>query len=303
MSKITVDGIEISIVSQEEEDYINLTDMINEDGQNHIGNWMRNRNTIEYLGIWESTKNMEHFKPIEFDGLRKEAGLNSFTMTPKKWNEITGGKCIYSRPGKNGGTYAHRDIAFHFAMWLSPAFHFALVTEFQRLKTEEADRLNSGWDYRRLLAKTNYSIHTDAIKEHIIPDLTEDQAKYAYPNEADILNVALFGLTAKQWKERNPKEFAAGLNMRDLADVHQLIVLSNLENNNAYLISKGMPQRDRLLELRKNAIAQLKSLRNSSYTIDKIKSPYKAISTPKAAIKSGNSVLDDAMEKSLKSKK
>lgn len=276
MSKIIVNSTEISIVSQNEEDYINITDMVKgEEGSDHIRNWMRNRNTIEYLGIWEASKNVENFKGVEFDRLRKEAGLNSFNMTPKKWNDLTGGVGIYSKAGKRGGTYAHRDIAFHFAMWLSPAFHLALVNEFQRLKKEEAERLSSGWDYRRFLSKTNYAIHTDAIKEHIIPELTEEQAKYVYANEADMLNVALFGLTAKQWKESNGNHAESGLNMRDLADVHQLIVLSNLENNNAYLISKGMPQRERLLELRKNAIAQLKSLRKSSYTLDKIQSPFK----------------------------
>ncbi|MES2426304.1 MAG: KilA-N domain-containing protein [Bacteroidota bacterium] len=284
MSKIIVDGKEISIITQSDKDYINLTDMLkNEESSDHIRNWMRNRNTIEYLGLWENANNGENFKGVEFDRLRNLSGLNSFNMTPQKWNAETSGIGIYSRPGKNGGTYAHRDIAFHFAMWLSPAFHLALVTEFQRLKKEEAERLSSGWDYRRFLSKTNYAIHTDAIKSHIIPELTEEQAKYVYQSEADLLNVALFGLTAKQWKEQNQQHYLDGLNMRDLADVHELIVLSNLENNNAYLISKGMPQRERLLELRKNAVSQLTSLRKSSYTLSKIQSPFKNISSTRVS--------------------
>lgn len=305
MSKIIVDGKEISIITQSEKDYINLTDMLkNEESSDHIRNWMRNRSTIEYLGLWENANNGEIFKGVEFDRLRNQSGSNSFNMTPQKWNFETSGIGIYSRPGKNGGTYAHRDIAFHFAMWLSPAFHLALVTEFQRLKKEEAERLNSGWDFRRFLSKTNYTIHTDAIKSHIIPELTEEQAKYVYQNEADLLNVALFGLTAKQWKEQNYQHHLDGLNMRDLADVHELIVLSNLENNNAYLISKGMPQRERLLELRKNAVFQLASLRKSNYNLPKIESPFKKISspgTPSSFIKSNRDDDSDAgINKGLK---
>lgn len=160
-------------------------------------------------------------------------------------------------------------------MWISPEFKLLLITEYQTLKQAEADRINTGWDYRRFLSKTNYIIHTDAIKQHILPELTEDQAKYAYANEADMLNVALFGLTAKQWQQKYPKEHLKGLNMRDFADVHELIVLTNLENNNAYLVSKKMPQGERLLELRNNAVSQLSSLRNSSYTLARIESPFK----------------------------
>jgi len=184
-----------------------------------------------------------------------------------------------SKTGRYGGTYAHKDIAFEFSMWISPEFKLLLITEFQRLKDQEAERIASGWDYRRFLSKTNYSIHTDAIKDYIIPELTEDQAKFVYQNEADLLNVALFGLTAKQWREKYPQHHLQGLNMRDLADVHQLIVLSNLEGINAMLIKNGINQSMRLLELRKVAIQQLTSLRKSGYTIDKIQSPFKTISS------------------------
>lgn len=278
MSKIHVSGVDITIVSLNDQDYISLTDMVRgEDGSDHIRNWMRNRNTIEYLGLWETINNPDNFKGVEFDRLRKEAGLNSFNMTPKKWMELTGGVGIQSKSGKNGGTYAHRDIAFHFGMWISPEFNLLLVTEFQRLKKEEADRLESGWDFRRLLSKTNYTIHTDAIKQHIIPELTEEQAKFAYATEGDLLNVALFGMTAKQWQQQYPQDHAKGLNMRAFADVHQLIILTNLESNNAFLISKKMPQRERLLELRKIAVSQLQSLRTSRYTLAKIQSPFKHI--------------------------
>jgi hypothetical protein len=282
MSKINVGGIEINIVSENKEDFINLTNMVKENSQSHIANWMRNRDTIEYLGIWESTKNTDTFKPLEFDRLRKEAGLNSFTMTPKKWNEITGGKCIYSKPGKAGGTYAHRDIAFHFAMWLSPAFHFALVTEFQRLKAEEAQRLNSDWDYRRFLSKANYVVHTDSIKKYVIPKITaEDKKKWAYATEADLLNIALFGFTAVQWRNANPNLAKQGLNVRDLADAHELIVLSNLEGINALLNQQNIDTNNKLELLRTAAKSQLEALRNSTYTIDQIKSPFKSLHTGK----------------------
>ncbi|GAA3960896.1 KilA-N domain-containing protein [Mucilaginibacter dorajii] len=275
MGKIKVNNNEITILTEGDNDYICLTDMLkSKDGEFFITDWLRNKNTLDYISVWERLNNSD-FNYGEFAIITNGAGRNSFKVSVKDLTEKCNAIGIKSKTGRYGGTYAHKDIAFHFGMWISPEFQLLLVTEYQRLKKDEADRIASGWDYRRFLAKTNYVIHTDAIKEHIIPDLTEDQSKYIYSNEADMLNVALFGLTAKQWKEKNPDHASKGLNMRDLADVHQLIVLSNLENNNAYLIGKGVPQRDRLLDLRKNAISQLKSLRKSSYTTDKIKSPFR----------------------------
>lgn len=303
MSKMNVKGLEITVISHNDMDYISLTDMAKgEDGADHIRNWMRNRNTIEYLGLWETLNNPENFKGVEFDRLRKESGLNSFNMTPKKWVELTNGIGIFSKAGKNGGTLAHKDIAFHFGLWISAEFNLYLVSEFQRLKKDEADRLETGWDYRRFLAKTNYAIHTDAIKEHIIPELTEDQAKYAYANEADMLNVALFGMTAKQWQKQYPDDHSGGHNMRSFADVHQLIVLTNLESTNAFLVSQKVPQRDRLLHLRRMAIDQLKSLRKSNYSIDKIKSPYKHLEIAKKS-NSGDEKFDATIDKLLGAKK
>lgn len=277
MSKLNVKGIEITVIVKEEINYISLTDMVKaKEGVNHIQNWMRNRNTIEFIGLWEELNN-PNFKGIEFDTFRKEAGLNAFTMTPQKWINATNAIGIFSKSGKNGGTYAHKDIAYQFGMWLSPVFQLLLIKEFDRLKQEEQKRLGSEWDYRRFLAKTNYVIHTDAIKNYVIPvrDIEKDKEKWVYAEEGDILNTALFGYTAKQWKEANPAEALKGLNMRDLADAHQLLVLSNLESINAKLIFDGKSKYDRLLELRKVAIEQLKSLRNSSYTLDKIQSPFK----------------------------
>ena len=304
MSILTVQGLKISVIQEHGLDLLSLTDMGKyKDGDFFITDWLRNKNTLDYIALWERINN-PGFNYGEFAIITNGAGRNSFKISVKELSEKCNSKCISSKSGRYGGTFAHKDIAFHFAMWMSPEIQLLIVTEYQRLKEEEAERLNSGWDHRRFLSKTNYIIHTDAIKEFIIPELTDEQAKYAYPNEADILNVALFGLTARQWKERYPKEYANGLNMRDLADVHQLIVLSNLENNNAYLISKGMPQRDRLLELRKNAITQLKSLKSSTYTLEKIQSPFKiasstATSSPKK-ISSGDADFDNSLNKALK---
>ena len=215
-----------------------------------------------------------NFKTPEFRGFRENAGSGGFFVSAKKWIEFTGAIGITAKKGRYGGTYAHKDIAFEFGTYISPEFKLLLIKEFQRLKQEEFNRIESGWDLRRLLTKTNYSIHTDAIKNYIIPDITDAQIKYVYANEADVLNIALFGMTAKQWKESNPKSALENLNMRDFADVHQLIILSNLESNNAFLISSGMPQKQRILNLRKLALSQLKSLRDSIYTIEKIQSPF-----------------------------
>lgn len=277
MSKIKVKGLDITIINNNGRDEICLTDMVKNLENNNvvISNWMRQKNTLEYLSLWERMNN-PNFKLIEFDELTKDAGLNKFTMSPKKWIETTGAIGISSKSGKNGGTYAHKDIAFHFGLWLSPEFNLLLIKEFQRLKDEEAKRLNSEWDYRRFLSKANYTIHTDAVKNHVIPSLNieKDKEWIVYANEADILSVAVFGYTAKQWKEANPKLHLQGLNMRDIADAHQLLVLSNLEGYNAILIGKGLDKYQRLIELRKAGVSQLASLRKSIYTEDKIKSPY-----------------------------
>lgn len=300
MSKITIEGVDISIESRNSDDYISLTDMSKSQNENIIiSKWLSLKHTITYIGEWEALKN-PNFNYTEFGLIRNLAGDNNFALSVKEWINRTNAIGITAKTGRYGGTYAHKDIAFQFGMWISPRFQLLLVTEFQRLKDEEAERLQTGWDYRRFLSKTNYVIHTDAVKEYIVPDLTEEQAKYAYANEADLLNVALFGITAKQWKERNPELALKGLNMRDLADLHQLIVLSNLENNNAFLIRNGVSQDNRLRELRENAISQLISLRKSSYTIDKIQSPFKKISSTSTKKSSGDIEFDKQVGSALK---
>jgi KilA-N domain len=261
-STINVQGSVISIVSDKDHDFISLTDMAKKfGGDDLIYNWMRNRNTIEFLGIWEQIHN-PGFKGVEFDTFKKEAGLNSFTLTPKKWIEATAAIGIQSKAGRyGGGTYAHRDLAFEFGTWLSPEFKLYLIKEFQRLKDDENDRLKLNWNLQRTLAKVNYHIHTDAIKENLIPkELDKSQVGFVYANEADLLNVALFGITAKQWRDTNPK--AEG-NIRDEATIEQLVVLSNLESINAVLIHQGKTQSERLLQLNTIAITQMQSLLNS----------------------------------------
>ncbi|MET0009880.1 MAG: KilA-N domain-containing protein [Candidatus Thiodiazotropha sp. 6PLUC4] len=220
-----------------------------------IGNWLRNRNTIEFLGIWEKLNNPD-FKVIEFDDFRKQAGLNSFTLTPKQWIEKTAAIGINSKAGRYGGTYAQKDIAFEFASWISVEFKLYLIKEFQRLKEMEYQQL--GWDIRRNLAKVNYLIHTDAIKENLIPDsLLPQQINAVYASEADLLNVALFGITAKQWRDANPKLKG---NMRDHANVHQLVCLANLESMNAHFIEEDLSQSERVVSLNRLAISQMKIL-------------------------------------------
>ena len=256
MSKITVLNKEITVQSRHETDYISLTDIARykslERTDDLIRNWLRNRNTIEFLGIWERLNNLG-FKPVEFDGFRKQAGLNSFTLTPKQWIEATGAIGIVSKAGRYGGTYAHKDIAFEFASWISVEFKLYLIKEFQRLKDEEQRQL--GWDIRRNLTKINYRIHTDAIRENLIPPkLTSRQTSLIYASEADVLNMALFGLTAKEWREGHPHEKG---NIRDYANVSQLVCLSNLENLNALFIREAMPQTTRLGKLNQIAIQQM----------------------------------------------
>jgi len=257
-SVITVQNIEISIATENNDDYICLTDMVkSREGEDHIRNWMRNRNTIEFLGTWEVLHNPA-FKGVEFDTFLYEAGANSFNMTPRKWIEATNAVGIISKAGRNGGTYAHKDIAFEFGTWLSPVFKLYLITEYQRLKEDEQQRLSLEWNLQRTLAKVNYRIHTDAVKSHIIPPtVTKEQANMIYASEADLLNVALFGKTAQQWRSENPKSKG---NIRDEATLEQLVVLSNLESINALLIRQDLPQRERLIQLNQVAITQLQSL-------------------------------------------
>lgn len=263
---IIVKDTSIGILSSAQ-DYLSLTDIARyKDTSNTddiIKNWLRNRNTIELLGFWEAMYNTD-FKPVEFEGFRKQAGINSFVMTPKKWIETTGAIGIISKSGRYGGTYAHKDIAFEFASWISIEFKLYIIKEFQRLKEDENERLNLSWNLQRTLAKVNYTIHTDAIKENLIPmELTKQQIGYVYANEADMLNVALFGITAREWRESNPD--AEG-NIRDAAQIEQLVVLSNMESINALLIHQGVEQGERIKQLNSTAITQMKSLvTNSSF--------------------------------------
>ena len=256
MAKINVQNTEISVIQINREDYICLTDMMKaKDGEFFFSNWLRNRNTIEFLGIWEKVHNPS-FNYVEFDIIKSQAGLNSYRLSAKEWMTKTNAIGIIAKTGRYGGTYAHKDIAFEFAMWISPEFKVYLIQDFQRLKEEEQKQL--GWSVKRELAKINYHIHTDAIKENLVPgELDRYHASLIYANEADVLNVALFGVTAKEWRDANPELKG---NIRDYANINQLICLSNMENLNAVFINKGMPQRDRLIELNKIAIQQMKVL-------------------------------------------
>jgi hypothetical protein len=258
---LNVKGTDVVLFRNNETDYISLTDMAryrDPDRSDYlIQNWMRTGATIEYLGLWERFNNPD-FNSIEFDGIKNLTGSNSFSMTPKRWANDLGGIGIIAKTGRYGGTYAHRDIAFEFATWLSAEFKFYLVLEFERLKSAEQKRLSAEWNLSRTLAKVNYHIHTDAIKEHIIPQIVSvKQKSFTYANEADLLNVALFGKTATEWRAENPDSKG---NIRDEATLEQLVVLSNLESINALLIRDGLPQSQRLAQLNITAIAQLKSL-------------------------------------------
>jgi len=258
MAKINVKKTDITVLQINETDYISLTDIAkykSDEANAVIANWMRNRNTIEYLGIWESLYNTD-FKPLEFEGFKKEAGLNAFTLSPQKWIDATNAKGIVSKSGRYGGTFAHKDIAFKFAAWISVEFELYFIKEFQRLKEDEQKQL--GWSAKRELSKINYHIHTDAVKQNLLPpELTPRQIAEVYASEADVLNIALFGLTAKQWREANPDLKG---NMRDYAAVNELICLSNMENLNSVFINQNMPQRERLIQLNKIAIQQIKIL-------------------------------------------
>jgi len=257
MSKLNVLGTEIGVVISNDHDFISMTDMVRgiEGGEALIEKWLRNKNTIELLGIWEEMYN-PNFNSPEFGGIRNEAGTNRFLLSVKQWIVKTNAIGIQARAGRYGGTYAHKDLAFEFASWISPKFKLYLIKEFQRLKDQEYKQL--GWDIRRNLTKINYRIHTDAVKLNLIPKtITPAQASFVYANEADILNVALFGMTAADWRAQNPKLDG---NIRDYADVAQLVCLANLESLNAHLINEGMPQDGRIVALNNTAISQMKIL-------------------------------------------
>ena len=256
MAKITIQNTDISVVKYNEEDYISLTDMARSQLQEHIiFRWLSLKSTIEYLGEWEMLYNPD-FNCTEFGTIKNAAGSNNFVLSVKTWIERTGAIGIRSKAGRYGGTYAHRDIAYHFGMWISPKFQLLLVKEYQRLKTEEQRLL--GWSAKRELSKINYRIHTDAIKQNLIPmEVTPMQASIIYANEADVLNVAMFGMTAKQWREANPELKG---NIRDYATINELICLSNMENLNAVFIEQNMTQRERLVKLNQIAIHQMSIL-------------------------------------------
>jgi len=262
---IEVQGAAISVVSHGSHNFICLTDIARFKNPDHpddvIRNWLRSRNTVEFLGVWERLNN-PGFNPVEFDGIRIQTGLNSFVLTPKQWIEKTGAIGIQSNAGRYGGTFAHQDIAFEFASWVSVEFKLYLIKEFQRLKDDENRRLSLAWNLNRTLSKLNYRIHTDAVKAHLIPpEVTPAQAAITYATEADLLNVALFGQTAKQWRDANPKLDG---NMRDHATIEQLLVLANMEGLNAEFIHMKLPQGQRLTKLNAIAIRQMRTLTASA---------------------------------------
>lgn len=258
---IHANGIDIGIYTQDfENEFISLTDIArykSDEPKDVIKNWMRSKDTIEFLGLWEKLHN-SNFKGVEFDSFRNEAGANAFTLSPQKWIDATNAIGIISRSGRYGGTYAHKDIAFEFASWVSPEFKLYIIKDYQRLKSDEAHRLALDWNVKRLLSKANYKLHTEAIKQNLIPpEITADKQGFIYANEADVLNVALFGMTAAQWRKDNPE--LSG-NMRDHATIEQLLVLANLENANAMYIEEGKSREERAILLNKLAISQLRTL-------------------------------------------
>ena len=259
---IQVKGEDIELIVKNNQDYISLTSIAKYKNTHHpddiIKNWLRNKSTLEFLGLWEQINNPD-FKPVEIDGFKSQAGTNAFVITPKQWIKTVNAIGLISKSGKyGGGTYAHKDIAFEFASWISPEFKLYLIKEFQRLKEDESRKNSLDWNLTRTLAKVNYKIHTSSIKDNIVPKLvTKTQEKFIYANEADVLNVALFGFTAKEWRENNAEKEG---NVRDYADIRQLICLSNLESLNAELIRDGINQKDRLIKLNITAIFQMRAL-------------------------------------------
>lgn len=265
MKKDTIEakGFSIQIYTEDfKNDYISLTDIAKykntDDPRFVIQNWMRNRNTLEYIGLWEILNN-PNFNRVQFDTFKNEAGLNRFTMTPQKWIDLTNAIGIISKSGRYGGTFAHKDIAFKFASWLSAEFELYIIKDYQRLKDDENSKLSLSWNLNREISKINYKIHTDAIKTYLLGDLTKEQLSYKYASEADMLNVALFNKRAKEWREENPKLKG---NIRDYASLNELLVLANMESYNAILIEKGIEQKERMIELRNLARTQLLSLEN-----------------------------------------
>ena len=271
MSKLKKDTIEakgfaIQIYTEDfKNDYISLTDIAKyrnrEDPRFVIQNWMRNRNTLEFVGLWEVLNN-ENFNRVQFDTFRNESGLNRFIMTPQKWIESTNAIGIIAKSGRYGGTYAHSDIAMEFASWISAEFKLYLIQDYKRLKSDENSKLSLSWNLNREISKINYKIHTDAIKEYLLSDLTNEQLLYKYASEADMLNVALFNKRSKQWRDENPKLKG---NMRDYASINELLILANMESYNAVLITKGIEQKERMIELRKLARTQLLSLEKLNF--------------------------------------
>lgn len=261
--KITALGIDISVATTGTmDDYISLTDIArykSDEPSAVIANWMRNRDTLDFLGVWESLHNPD-FNSLEFEGIEAQAGKNAFTMSPKKWISLTGAIGIKAKGGRYGGAYAHTDIAFEFASWVSPEFKLYIIKDYQRLKSDENSRLSLEWNEKRLFTKINYKLHTDAIKEHLVPDISQSKKNFVYATEADVLNAALFGVTAKEWRKANPDETG---NIRDQATLNQLIVLANLESMNAELIKKGLSRAERAIELNAMAMEQLERLESS----------------------------------------
>ena len=282
---IHADGVDISVVTTvgNEDDYISLTDMARhrnpEFPADVVKNWLRLRSTIEFLGLWEQLNNPE-FKLVEFDQFKNDAGSNAFVMSPQKWIKSTNAIGLISKSGRyGGGTYAHKDIAFEFASWLSPEFKLYIIKDYQRLKGDESHRLALEWSVKRILASVNYRIHTDAIKSNLIPpELPKHQQGFVYADEADVLNMALFGLTAKQWKASNPNLKG---NMRDHASIEQLLIMANLETVNALLLEQGVPQHERLIQLRKIAISQFEILGNST-GVKKLSDMHTQLTLPEA---------------------
>ena len=276
MSKVKKDTIEakgfaIQIYTEDfKNDYISLTDIARyknvHEPKDVVKNWLRVRDTIEFLGLWETIHN-PNFKGVEFDSFRKDAGTNAFTLSPQRWIENTNAIGIVSKSGRGGGTFAHPDIAMEFASWISAEFKLYLIQDYKRLKLDENSKLSLGWNLNREISKINYKIHTDAIKEYLLKDLTNEQLSYKYASEADMLNVALFNKRAKQWREENPDLKG---NMRDYASLNELLVLANMESYNAILIGKGMEQKERMIELRKLAMKQIISLEKLNSEVIKI---------------------------------
>lgn len=261
-SKIIVKDIVVTFISKDGSDYLSLTDMAKSKNAEFpadvVKNWLKTRFTIDFMGIWEQMHN-PNFNMVEFDQFKNQAGVNSFVLSPEKWIKLTRAIGMRSKAGRyGGGTFAHKDIAFEFASWISPEFKLFLIKEFQRLKEEENKRLALGWDVKRALTKINYKIHTDAVKKHLVPPhISKQSANIMYANEADVLNMALFGMTAKNWRDENPRKEG---NIRDYSDVTQLVVLANLEGINAELIRQGLPQNERLIQLNEIAIIQMQAL-------------------------------------------